>query len=130
MAVGRQVTKGKDKTEIAAADLSASTKRYTFVKMSGVKLVNTCGAGERPVGIQQNLPDIDEGCVLSVIGCGGSSLLRVGETVAAGDPLKSGTGGVAMKAASGESYYAIANEGVTFVANEIIEAILQTGTMP
>lgn len=129
MSVGRQVTAGRDKTLTAGADLSASTKRYTFVKVTGVQTVNTAGAGERPLGIQQNRPESGEGCVVRLVACGGSSILRVGETVAAGDPLKVGANGLAMKATPGDAYFAIANEGVTFAATEEIEALLQTGVM-
>lgn len=128
MSVGRQVTAGRDKTIAAGADLSAATKRYTFVKVTDVYEVNTAGADEMPLGIQQNLPEADEGCVVRLIGCGGSSILRIGETVAAGDALKVGADGLAMVAALGEPYYAIANESATFVeATEQIEALLQTG---
>lgn len=129
MSVGRQVTAGRDKTLTAAADLSASTKRYTFVKVTAAQTVNTAGADELPLGIQQNRPEADEGCVVRLIACGGSSILRVGETVTAGDPLKVGTNGLAMKATPGDAYFAIANEGVTFVEFEEIEALLQTGVM-
>ena len=127
MSVGRQVTAGRDKTIPAGADLSASTKRYTFVKVSGVYAVNTAGADELPLGIQQNLPESAKGCVVRLIGCGGSSILRIGESVTAGDALKVGANGLAMIAALGEAYYAIANETAVFSATEEIEALLQTG---
>jgi hypothetical protein len=129
MSVGRQVTAGRDKTLTAAADLSASTKRYTFVKASAAQSVDTAGAGEMPIGIQQNKPESGDGCVVRLCGCGGSSILRIGETVTAGDPLKVGANGLAMKATPGDQYFAIANEGATFVATEEIEALLQTGIM-
>ena len=83
----------------ANADLSS--KQYTMVKKLTTGLVDTCGAGERPTGIQQNKPKIGEG--VAVRNLGTSKLVVDGTTdIAIGDPLKSDATGRGVKATSGE----------------------------
>jgi hypothetical protein len=126
MALGRQSTKHVPKTLKAAADLSAAAKQFTFVKVTADQTVNTAGAGERAVGVQQNLPTSGKGCVVALIGGGGSSRLQVGGAVAAGDPLKSDASGRGVTAAGTDLYYAIALEAASN-AGERVEAMLQAG---
>jgi len=126
---GRQFTKHVPKTFKAAADLSTALKRYTFVKLTTDNTVNTCGAGETPVGVQQNLPDAaGKGLVAALIGSGGSKL-RVGAAVAAGAKLKSDSTGRGTTAAAANEYFAIAI-GAASNADEVVEVVLQNGTTP
>ncbi len=126
MAVGRQNTKHVAKTVKAAADLSAAAKRHTFVKVSAAQKVNTAGAGDVCIGVQQNLPKQDQGCVVALIGGGGTSLLVAGGAIAAGDRLKSDASGRGVAVGANDDYYAIALDAATN-AGELVEAVLQAG---
>lgn len=116
----------KVKTLDAGADLSASSARYTFQKVSAAYAVTTAGAGERPVGVLEVGAAQDRGCGVSLIGSGGGTILKAGAAVTAGDPIKSDASGRGVTATSGNDYYAIALETVAN-ADEYFEALLQTG---
>jgi hypothetical protein len=127
--MSRQNTAHVAKTLKASADLSAALKRYTFVKISGASTVTTAGAGDTPVGIQQNVPGDGKGCVFALLGAGGGSRLRIGAAVAAGAKLKSDASGRGVTAAAANEYWAIA-VGAASNADEEVEVILQTGHVP
>ena len=124
---GRQYTKHIAKTFKSAGDLSAAALRYTFVKISAAYTATTCVADEYAVGVQQNLPDAaGKAMNVALCGSGGGTKLRIGALVAAGAPLMPTTGGLAITATTGKSFYAIAVDGGTN-SGEVIEAILHSG---
>lgn len=126
-----QYTSGPSRTFIAGTDLSAVAKQYTFVKMSADFKVTTAGAGERPIGVQQDLGKADAHVYVRLIP-GGTSKLRVdgnAAAIVAGDILKVAANGKGVKAASAnDDYYAIALEGST-ADGDVIEAVLVTGQL-
>lgn len=127
---GRQFSSHQPKTFKAAGDLSGANKRYSFVKMSAANEVTTAGAGETAVGVQQNEPNAaGKPTVVALCGAGGGTKLRIGAAVSAGDKLKSDASGRGVAAATGNEYFAIANEAGA-AANEVVEAMLQVGQVP
>lgn len=127
MATGRQAGPSvKPKTFDANSDLSAAAKRHTFVKVSGVEEIDTCGAGQMPIGVLQVGGAAGKASTVGLIGGGGGTQLLVGAAVTAGDPLKSDATGRGVTATSGNDFYAIALETAAN-ADEKIEALLQSG---
>jgi hypothetical protein len=116
----------KPKTFDANSDLSADAKRYCFVKVSGVKEVDLCGAGEQPCGVLQVGAIATKAVTVGVVGGGGGTKLKAGAAVTAGDPLKSDATGRGVTATTGNDFYAIALETAAN-ADEYIEALLQSG---
>ena len=80
------------------SDLSAL--QYTFVKLSSGNLAG-CGANDPMLGILQDKPTATIG-VGSVMYAGESRLTvdGSGTSIAAGDPLESGSGGVGVKSST------------------------------
>lgn len=121
--MARSSVVGIQKTLKAGADLSAATKQFTFLKMSADQTVNTAGAGEVMVGVQQDLPKSGKACMFRITG---TSKLRVDGTtpITAGDLLKSDANGKGVKASSGDvcgaiAYEAAAADGVVIEAQLI-----------
>lgn len=90
---------GRVKTYIAAADLSAEAKQYTFVKTTTGLNVNTAGAGEDAVGVQWNRPASGH-AVAVVVDAGAEPHVIASEAIAIGDEITPAADGTAAVAAS------------------------------
>ncbi len=95
---------GQDVSGIAAADLSE--KQFFGVKEdSGVALGDT--AGEMLLGVLQNKPESGQTARYRI---NGTSLFKIGGTVAAGNELQIDTDGMFIAAESGDYVHGIATE--------------------
>lgn len=89
---------GRVKTYIAATDLSAEAKQYTFVKASTGLTVTTAGAGEDIVGVQWNRP-VEGEAVAVVVDAGAEPHVVASEAIAIGDEITPSATGTAAVAA-------------------------------
>lgn len=70
-------------------------KQYHFVKITGNHTVGLAGAGDTPVGVMQNKPQVTGQA--ATVGIFGVSRVIAGETLAAGDKVSVNATGKAVK---------------------------------
>lgn len=106
MASGVAVRPDRVESYEAAADLR--TRQFRIVKRTGEGdnggIVNLSGAGEVSIGILQNKPNITQAASVAQ---GGSSRVVAdgsGTPITAGDRLKAGANGVAVKSATDKDH--------------------------
>lgn len=125
---GRQYTSHRAKTFDAASDLSAAAKRYCFVKKTAVNYgVDLAGTDDLCIGVLQVGAEEGKGATVALVGGGGSTILKAGAAITAGDRLRSDSTGRAVPVTGGaQAFYAVAVETVSN-ADEYVEAVFQTG---
>jgi hypothetical protein len=107
------------------AEAALSSTNYRFVKLgTNAQEVNTCGAGELPVGIRQNSPDAaGKGVEVVSIGCIAKLTLGSGGATA-GAYLKSDSAGAGVATTTNADIVgAIALEAGS--QNEVISVLVQ-----
>lgn len=104
-----------------------SALQYRFMKPSTESAVAKCGAGERPIGVQMNVPSSNTGSQLEVAMPGGGAKLKLAGTVALGQLIKSDADGKGVVVAgAGEEYGARALKAG--VSGDVIPVDVITGT--
>jgi hypothetical protein len=117
-----QSTPVLDKTYLAAGDLS--TKQFTAVKFSADYTVNTCGAAQPSIGIQQDIPAAaGRGCRVRHLG---TSKAVAGAAFAANAKLGTDANGKLVTAATGTDCIAIACQAA-LALNDIVEVLVIPG---
>ena len=89
---------GYDETFLAAADNSSS--QFHIVELTDADTVNAAVAGGGGFGVLQNKPQSAEAATVRLIG---TSKVRAGGTISAGNFFKMGSGGYATAIVSGDT---------------------------
>lgn len=112
----------------AAADLSATAKRYTALQLTSAGTINTAGANEREcIGFQQNLPA--SGAPIEIAGAGGGTKAIAAGTITAGDFVKTDASGHLLSIGTYENAHAVAVAMESAVDNDVFEVfVLPIGT--
>lgn len=107
----------------AAADLSATAKRFTALQLDSSGTVNLAGANEAEfIGFQQNLPE--SGKAVEIAGMGGGSKAIAAGTITAGDLLKTDASGHLLAIGAYENANAVAVAMQSAVDNDVFEVFV------
>lgn len=128
MAVGRANRHTGDISIPAAGNLSAL--QFTFVTMSAEWVVDTCGAGGKPVGVQQNKPDA-AGKLVAIVTHGPTQLVVDGNAGAISrlSWLKSDSAGKGVATTTDKDVVGAMALQASSAAGDVIPAIINIFTL-